>query len=67
LADLTALLAGTIVSGVVKSGERTKFAETGVPRSNLVEPDETLRLVVTGKARLTGVIIQESRPYAGVP
>lgn len=49
-----------------------KFNEITVQRIKVVEPDGTLRMVISNKAKLPGVILrgkeehQEDRPYAGM-
>ena len=49
-----------------------KFDEITVQRIKVVEPDGTLRMVISNKAKLPGVIVhgkeehQEDRPYAGM-
>lgn len=49
-----------------------KFDEITVQRIKVVEPDGTLRMVISNKAKLPGVILhgkeeqQEDRPYAGM-
>ena len=69
---LTAVFAATILSGFAAGGKKIKFDEIEVQRINLVEPDGTLRMVVSNKARLPGVVVrgkeehQEDRPYAGI-
>jgi hypothetical protein len=69
---LTAVFAATILSGFAAGGKKVKFDEIEVQRINLVEPDGTLRMVVSNKARLPGVVVrgkeehQEDRPYAGI-
>jgi hypothetical protein len=69
---LTAVFAATILTGFAANNKRVKFEEIEVQRINIVEPDGTLRMVVSNKARLPGVIArgkeehQEDRPYAGM-
>jgi hypothetical protein len=69
---LTAVFAATILSGFAAGGKKVKFDEIEVQRINLVEPDGMLRMVVSNKARLPGVVVrgkeqhQEGRPYAGL-
>ena len=71
-AVLTAVFAVSVFSGFASSGKKTKFDEIEVQRINIVEPDGTLRMVLSNKANLPGVIIrgkeehQEDRPYAGM-
>lgn len=71
-AILTAAFAATFVSGFAAQNKKPKFEEIEVQRIDVVEPDGTLRMVISNKARLAGVIIrgkeehQEDRPYAGM-
>ena len=71
-AVVTLAFAVVVLSGFASAGRKTKFDELDVQRINVVEPDGTLRMVVSNKARLPGVIIrgkeehQEDRPYAGM-
>jgi hypothetical protein len=37
--------------------EKTKFGEIAVLRLNIVEPDGTLRMVISDKARFPGIIL----------
>ena len=66
----TAALAAVLLMGAVRPG-RT-FDEITVQRINLAEPDGTLRMVISDKARLPGVIIKGKelpkldRPQAGM-
>jgi len=69
---LTIIFAATVLSGFVAGDKKVRFDEIEVHRINIVEPDGTLRMVLSNKARLPGVIIrgkqehQEDRPYAGM-
>jgi hypothetical protein len=69
---LTAALVVAGVRALALSAKKTKFAEIEVQRINVVEPDGTLRMVISDKAKLPGVIIrgkearQEDRPQAGM-
>ncbi len=69
---LTAALAVAAFSGFAAGSKKIKFDEVEVQRINLVEPDGTLRMVISNKAKLPGVIIrgkekrQEDRPQAGL-
>jgi hypothetical protein len=69
---LTAVFAAVVLSGFAAAGKKIKFDEIEVQRINIVEPDGTLRMVISNKAELPGVIIrgkeehQEDRPYAGM-
>src|SRR5215831_18802271 len=69
------LIAGLVVvvaAGFGAGSKKIKFAEIEVQRINVVEPDGTLRMVISDKAKLPGVIIrgkeerQEERPQAGM-
>ena len=69
---LTIIFAATVLSGFAAGDKKVRFDEIEVHRINIVEPDGTLRMVLSNKARLPGVIIrgkeehQEDRPYAGM-
>jgi hypothetical protein len=69
---LTVIFAATVLSGFAAGDKKIRFDEIEVHRINIVEPDGTLRMVLSNKARLPGVIIrgkeehQEDRPYAGM-
>jgi hypothetical protein len=69
---LTVIFATTVLGGFAASNKKIKFDEIEVHRINIVEPDGTLRIVISNKSRLPGVIIrgkeehQEDRPYAGM-
>jgi len=69
---LTVVFAATILSGFAADNKKVKFDEIEVHRINMVEPDGTLRMIISNKARLPGVIVrgkeehQEDRPYAGM-
>jgi hypothetical protein len=59
---LAALLMGA------RSSQQTHFDEISVHRINVTEPDGTLRMVVSNKARLPPVIIKgKERPEMGEP
>lgn len=68
---LTSLLALSLVTGYVRF-KRTPFNEISVQRINVVEPDGTLRMVISNHAKLPGVIVRGKeqppfeRPQAGV-
>ena len=69
-AVLTAALLGTVAYGASVLRHRS-FDEISVQRINVVEPDGTLRMVISDHARLPGIIVhgQERpfpRPQAGV-
>jgi hypothetical protein len=69
---LTVVFAAIVLSGFSARDKKVRFDEIEVHRINIVEPDGTLRMVLSNKARLPGVIIrgkeehQEDRPYAGM-
>jgi hypothetical protein len=68
---LTAVFAAAVLGGWVGS-KKVRLDEIEVQRINIIEPDGTLRMVISSKARLPGVIVrgkeehQEDRPYAGM-
>jgi len=55
---LTVVFAATILAGFAASQGKQKFGEIEVERINVVEPDGTLRLVISNKAAFPGVIIK---------
>ncbi len=71
-AVLTVTLVALIVGACAKTASKTKLEELDVQRINVVEPDGTLRMVISNKTKLPGVIVrgkeehQEDRPYAGM-
>src|SRR5690242_10450551 len=68
---LTAALAVVLLTGAGSSKAQV-FDEIQVHRINVVEPDGTLRMVISNKARLPGVIVKgkefppRDRPQAGM-
>src|SRR5450432_581455 len=67
-ATLTGVLAILLLTGAAK---KPRFDEIDVQRINVVEPDGTLRMVISNHARLPGIIVrgkeqQFARPQAGV-
>ena len=68
---LTTVLAAFALTGSVAAKPQT-FDEIDVRRINVREPDGTLRLVISNRARLPGVIVQGKeqppvdRPQAGL-
>ncbi len=67
---LTAVFVATVGFGLGRP-ESTNPAEITVQRINLVEPDGTLRMVISNHARLPGVIVRGEerpleRPQAGI-
>jgi hypothetical protein len=68
---LTAVFAVTLLGGLVTQPRKPKFDEIDVQRINVREPDGTLRVVISDKARLPGLIIRgkeylHPRPQAGM-
>jgi hypothetical protein len=55
---LTVVFAVTLLSGFAFRSKQTKFDEINVRRINIVEPDGTLRMVLSGKADAPGLIIK---------
>lgn len=67
---VTAAFAFTVFAGVAPA-KKTRFDVIDVERINVVEPDGTLRMTISGHARLPGLIVrgQEKpfeRPQAGM-
>ena len=67
---LTAVFAITVFTGMTPS-KATKFDEITVHRINILEPDGTLRMVISNHARLPGIIVRGkeeafARPQAGI-
>jgi hypothetical protein len=69
---LTAIFAVTILGGFAGPTKKPTFDEISAQRINILEPDGTLRMVLSGKARFPGLIIKgkeyphEDRKTAGV-
>lgn len=57
-AVLTTLLAATTLSGFRATNTKPKFEEIDVQRVNVVEPDGTLRLVISNTASAPGLIVK---------
>ncbi|MGH9711487.1 MAG: hypothetical protein ACRD37_13175 [Candidatus Acidiferrales bacterium] len=58
-ATVTTLLILVLVgSAFALEGERTKFSEIDVQRINIVEPDGTLRMVISDKTKFPGIIVK---------
>ena len=55
---LTAVFAVTLVGGLLIHPRKAKFDEIDVQRINVCEPDGTLRMVVSDKARFPGLMIR---------
>ena len=67
---LSVAFAVTILSGSSVT-KPTTFDEINVRRVNVVEPDGTLRMVISDHAKLPGIIVREkeqafARPQAGL-
>ena len=67
---LTGVFAFMMLTGTV-SPKRKSFDEITVHRINVVEPDGTLRMVISAHARLPGIIVHGkeqpfARPQAGM-
>lgn len=68
---LTVAFAGAMLMGAVSLGRTAKFDSITVHRINVVEPDGTLRMVISDNARFPGAIFhgkeyRHPRPAAGV-
>ena len=55
---LTAVFAVTLVGGLLTRPQKPKFDEIDVQRINVWDPDGTLRMVISDKARFPGLIIR---------
>jgi hypothetical protein len=55
---LTAMFAITVLSGFAAEKDKTDFKEITVQRLNVVEPDGTMRMVISAKALFPGIIIK---------
>ena len=55
---LTLIFAVTVFAAFSKPIDRQKFAEIDVERINIVEPDGTLRMVISNKSKFPGIIIK---------
>ena len=55
---LTVVLCVVLLTGATSNSKKTSFDEIDVKRINLVEPDGTLRLVISDKANFPGVIVK---------
>lgn len=54
---LTLIFALTVLAGFTPDSHKTAFGEITVHRINIVEPDGTLRMVISNKANFPGVIL----------
>ena len=55
---LTVVFAMTVFSGFAPGSKKTTFEEITVQRINIVEPDGTLRMVISDKTRFPGIILK---------
>ncbi|MGH9641634.1 MAG: hypothetical protein ACRD3Q_04355 [Terriglobales bacterium] len=55
---LTLVFALTILAGFAAEKDKTDFREINVQRLNIVEPDGTLRMVISDKALFPGIILK---------
>jgi hypothetical protein len=55
---LTLVFAAAMLTGFAESHQKQKFSEIDVERINIVEPDGTLRMVISNKAEFPGIIIK---------
>ncbi len=71
-AVLSSAVAVAVVNHAVKQGGRTQFDSITTQRINIAEPNGTLRMVISNRARLPGVIVKGKeqakvdRPQAGM-
>lgn len=68
---LTLVFAVTVLSGFALWNKTANFDQINVRRVNVVEPDGTLRMVISDHARLPGIIVRGKeqpfdRPQAGI-
>jgi len=54
----TLLLVVLVASAFALETQRTKFSEIDVQRINIVEPDGTLRMVISDKSKFPGIIVK---------
>jgi hypothetical protein len=55
---LTVAFAVVVLAGFAESRQKQKFDEIDVYRINVVEPDGTLRMVISNKAEFPGIIVK---------
>lgn len=55
---LTLIFAMVVLAGFAEFRQKQKFGEIDVERINIVEPDGTLRMVISNKADFPGIIIK---------
>ena len=68
---LTLIFAVTVLSGFASWNKTADFDQINVKRINVVEPDGTLRMVISDRAKLPGIIVRGKeqpfdRPQAGM-
>lgn len=56
---LTLVFAWTVITGMTRSGP-TRFDVIDVERVNIVEPDGTLRMVLSNKAKFPGLVLKKT-------
>lgn len=63
---LTITFAATLLAGFAEQHRKQRFGEIDVERINVVEPDGTLRMVISNKASFPGIIIKgKETPHPG--
>jgi hypothetical protein len=55
---LTAVFAGTVITACATTAKKARFDEIDVQRINVIEPDGTMRLVISDKAKFPGSFFQ---------
>lgn len=55
---LTVVFAATLLTGFVQGNKPAAFKQLDVQRINIIEPDGTLRMVISSKALLPGIVIK---------
>lgn len=68
---LTVIFALTVLTGFTDRNKITTFDQINVRRINVVEPDGTLRMIISDHAKLPGIIVRGKeqpleRPQAGI-
>jgi len=61
---LTAVFVAALLSGFASSPSKLRLKELDVQRINIVEPDGTLRLVISDKHDFPGLIVKGKQAYA---
>ena len=56
---VTAVFAGTLITACATTTKKARFDEIDVQRINVIEPDGTVRLVISDKARFPGSFFQK--------